>query len=732
VFGAPDSYDYTKNNNKRAAITLFIKRDIRSHYSLNTWQETTFYRPTGSKKQETMKKSILIILISLVSLLTFADSGQWNLYLSYNGKPQDIESADKFIYVQTNNNLYSYNRNDHSIYTFSRENLLSDIKIQFIAWAKAVKKLVVVYDNGNIDFICKDGSERENLSDYYSKVTTDDKTINSIYVKDNQLLLSTNFGIVKIDTKKAEITETYRLSDKILKAAFDDKFVYALSTDSTTLYKGSKQKNLIDPSSWTKETFADQVDFSTVNDEINADDQLIVNTLLFSDAPQNNQISRLAFRNGTLYVAAGGWREGVDDLSNYPTAHISEYNADSGWKHYEDFKSAAAIFASRPITQFAIDPSDSKHLFAATWGNGLYEFYDGKQVANHTEINNPHMPSAFGDNYVLTTAVCFGADKNLYYLSCLANEALGKMDADSKQFSHLNHSELFTSSGKSFEGLANMFVDSRGLIWFCNTYYLNTAAFCYNPETDNIYVYNTFVNQDGTLVENVNSVRYISEDNEHNIWVATNQGPLLLDANLINNPKDGFIQVKVPRNDGTNFADYLMAGVDISCIAIDGAGRKWLGTNGNGVYIISADNMEQVEHFTKENSQLLNNEISDIAINKQTGEVFFATASGLCSYIGDATAPNEEMTSDNVWAYPNPVSPDYTGEITICGLSLNARVMITTSSGHLVADGTSTGGSFKWNGCDKNGKRVASGIYMVHTATSSGEKGVVCKVAIIR
>ena len=678
-----------------------------------------------------MKKTLLIIFLSITSLLAFADNGQWNLYLSYSGKPQDIESADKFIYVQTNNGLYSYNRHDHSIYTFSRANLLSDIKIRFIAWAKAVRKLVIVYENGNIDFICKDGTECENLSDYYTKVTTDDKTINGIYVKDNLLLIATNFGVVKVDTRKMEISETYHLPQKIAKAAFDASFIYALADDGTTLYKGNRQKNLIDPNNWTKETFTGQVDFSTENDEINADDEAIVSTLMFTDAPMNNVITRLAFSNGTLYVAAGGWREGVDELSDYQPAHFSEYNSATGWRHYEDYKSAVEIFASRPVSQIAVDPKDAKHVFMATWGNGLYEFYDGKQVANHTEKNNPHLPAFAGDNYVLTNAVCFGANKNLYYLSCLVKEALGKMDAETKQFSHLMHSELFSSDGKSHEGLANMFVDSRNLIWFVNGYHVGTAAFCYNPQTDKLYTYKNFMNQDGSVISNVTNVRCISEDNEHNIWVGSNQGPLLLDANLIENPNDGFIQVKVPRNDGTNFADYLMAGVDINCIAIDGAGRKWLGTNGNGVYIISADNMQQVEHFTKENSQLLDNDITDLAINKQTGEVFFATANGLCSYIGDATTPNEEMTSDNVWAYPNPVTPDYTGEITICGLTLNARVMITTASGHLVADGISNGGSFKWNGCDRQGKRVASGVYMVHTATSDGKKGVVCKVAVV-
>jgi ligand-binding sensor domain-containing protein len=192
-----------------------------------------------------------------------------------------------------------------------------------------------------------------------------------------------------------------------------------------------------------------------------------------------------------------------------------------------------------------------------------------------------------------------------------------------------------------------------------------------------------------------------------------------------------YTQIKVPRNDGSNFADYLLNKVNITAICIDAGNRKWIGTNGDGVYLISADNLTQIHHFKTDNSKLLSDIVQSIAINNQTGEVFFGTEKGLCSFISDATVINEEMTKDNVWAYPNPVTPDYTGLITVVGLSFNADVKIVSSNGTLIAEGRSNGGSFTWDGNDKNGKRVASGIYMVITATSDGKKGTVCKIAII-
>ena len=187
----------------------------------------------------------------------------------------------------------------------------------------------------------------------------------------------------------------------------------------------------------------------------------------------------------------------------------------------------------------------------------------------------------------------------------------------------------------------------------------------------------------------------------------------------------------MPRNDGTNYADYLLSTIDITTIAIDNANRKWIGTKGNGVYLISSDNMVEEKHFTTSNSPLLSNNIYCITIDDNTGIVYIGTDNGLCSYQSEATKPNEEMNSDNVWAYPNPVTPEYRGMITISGLSQNSDIKITSSNGSLVAEGRSQGGSFQWDGNDLKGNRVASGVYMVNTAKNDGTKGTVCKIVIV-
>ena len=168
----------------------------------------------------------------------------------------------------------------------------------------------------------------------------------------------------------------------------------------------------------------------------------------------------------------------------------------------------------------------------------------------------------------------------------------------------------------------------------------------------------------------------------------------------------------------------------ITHIAIDGANRKWMGTLNDGAYLISADNLQQVQHFTSANSALSSNVLNCIAINPTTGEVFFATDNGLCSYQGDATEP---QTGDDrqAYAYPNPVEPGYKGLIRVVNLSPNAYVKIVSPNGTLVKEGRSNGGMFTWDATDLRGQRVVSGVYVVLEATEEGKSGVACKVAVV-
>ena len=623
------------------------------------------------------------IICHLSSVIVKAQVGTWRNYLAYS-EVQQICAAGDDIFVRASNGLYQYNQNDQSIYTYDKTNGLSDTNIKLIAWNRQAKRLIAVYQNSNIDLI-DTNNNITNISSLYTKTTTEDKTVSSIRIDGIYAYLICGFGIVKVNMQRAEITDTY--------------------TPNNPEY----------PTSLPEEDNSDY------------DKYIELVKTLKPGGPKNNYFGYLLFTNHQLYTCNG-------DYNNSSPIQILKNNE---WTIYQDEGISDVTGVSyQGAFCLDIDPADENHIFTGS-RNGLYEFRNGKFVKYYDTSNSPIEPfDGVSKEYQLVTGTKFDQQGNLWILNSSA-PTTALLKYANGAFTKLSHSELMKLNRGSLQNRSNaemckMIIDSKGLMWFVNNNWILPALYQYNIDTDKIVAYESFVNQDGTNISNMNGVRCVEEDLNQNIWIGTNQGPFMLERSEIEQGGSTFTQVKVPRNDGTNYADYLLSGIDILSIAIDKAGRKWFGTNNNGVYLISEDNMTQVQHFTTDNSKLLSNNVLSIAINNTTGEVFFATDNGLCSYVSDATETNIEMTTDNVWAYPNPVEPGYTGNITITGLSLNADVKILTANGAIVNEGHSNGGTYVWDGCDQKGRRVASGIYMVATATSKGEKGTVCKIAIVR
>jgi hypothetical protein len=166
----------------------------------------------------------------------------------------------------------------------------------------------------------------------------------------------------------------------------------------------------------------------------------------------------------------------------------------------------------------------------------------------------------------------------------------------------------------------------------------------------------------------------------------------------------------------------------VTCIAIDGANRKWFGTP-TGLWLFSPNADEALLHFTTDNSPLPSNSIVDVAVNDKTGEVFVATDAGLVSYRGSATIT--EGTPSCAKVFPNPVQANFAGTVGIAGLVNNAYVKITDVAGHLVYSTRANGGTVTWNLMDVAGRRVRSGVYLVLTSDADGKNSCVSKVAVL-
>ena len=673
-----------------------------------------------------IKRTYILVLSCLLSILPLRSFGSgigtWKNFLAYSNV-QWIEKGGNVLYVLASNDLYAYNEKNNSIQTFDKVNGLNDIDIDFIAWNNVAKRLVIVYANQNIDLLTQKG-EIVSLPDYYRKAMTDNKKVNGLYTEGAYCYVSTGFGVLKINVGRAEISDTYNLGFNVDYTYIEGNYIYAASSERG-LYRALLSDNLLDRNNW-KRTGNFVAQSKTIAPELMEK----VKPLL-PGGPKYNRFFFMQYLNDRLYTTGGAFEPGAVGLNQAGTVQVLKKDE---WTIFQDELDKITGYYYHDMNCLAVDPRNPEHVFVGGRA-GLYEFLNGKLKKYFNKDNSLLRPTVYqgrelGNDYVPVQGLVFDRKNNLWILnSGTKTTSLLELSPDGTMTDH-SKPELM-NKGLSLQVMRRPILDSRGLIWFVNSHYEAPGLFCYNPETDKLSVFHNFKNQDGSSIM-VIQMRFVLEDAYQNLWIGTNVGPLRLTTEQMQNPSEAiFEQIKVPRNDGTNLADYILAGVDISCMAIDGGGRKWFGTNGNGAYLISADNMKQVQHFLSSNSKLLSNNIESIAIDDKTGEVFFGTDKGLCSYMSDATKPSDNPGGDDTYAYPNPVRPDYKGLITVVGLAYNSDVKVVTTNGILVAKGTSNGGTFTWDGNDLNGKRVASGIYMVQTADQEGNNGTVCKIAIV-
>ena len=393
------------------------------------------------------------------------------------------------------------------------------------------------------------------------------------------------------------------------------------------------------------------------------------------------------------------------------------------------------------VTDVVQDRNDSSHHFVSAACSGLFEFKGSKLIKNYSYNNSPLttiIPTSRRPGYyVRITGLAFDSQNNLWMCNNECDTIVRIRKADGSWTS------FYIPEIASYPTFDHVVFDKRGWAWInsrrstsaghqAGVIIVNTNN---NPGSPSGFSYKfitTIKNQDGTTYSPT-LFSCMTEDVDGYMWVGCSSGIFVsyAPANVFNNDFY-FTQVKVPRNDGTNLADYLLSEVPIKCITIDGGNRKWIGTNGSGVFLVSADGLETIEHFTTENSPLISDDIYDIQINGETGEVFIATDAGLVSFFGDATDPAASLDKNNVLVYPNPVRPEYAGNICITGLAYDTNVKIVNAAGKLVNEGTSVGGEYTWNGRLASGKKCTSGVYYVLAADSEGKKGVVTKFLMVR
>ena len=162
---------------------------------------------------------------------------------------------------------------------------------------------------------------------------------------------------------------------------------------------------------------------------------------------------------------------------------------------------------------------------------------------------------------------------------------------------------------------------------------------------------------------------------------------------------------------------------------MDGANRKWIGTLGDGIYLITSDGLKEVAHYPTSNSPLLSDDITALAYDEENRQLFIASDGGVVIYHADDVTPAESFS--DIHCYPNPLRPDYFGDIEIVGLMKDSDVSVTDVAGNLVWKTYTNDGFATWDGRGNDGKRVTPGVYIIHGVSESGSKGKTCKLLVL-
>ena len=384
-----------------------------------------------------------------------------------------------------------------------------------------------------------------------------------------------------------------------------------------------------------------------------------------------------------------------------------------------NWSNATAYTASGSGYDFVFNPLDPRMYIRAGWKN-LYKVVNDQLVTTYnnsnSKLNTRKCHPAF-DNYgnmwvvtpfdhptspvlILPKDKVFNTTSNKTdWLVPAGFEALntGKMQRSRFLVSKKNNVKIFSDCD------------------YCGA--ITGRIYCWDNGNEDPMVDTYQLSSIGHFVDQNNSqvswtyLCHFEEDREGMFWVGHDMGLFVFDPDVVFDPAPAAVRPYV-----TKFSEgqgYLCEGYTVYDIGVDRDNNKWIATN-NGVYFVSPDGSEVYNHFTIENSDVPSNLVYTVECDTVHDRVYIYTDNGFAEYIvnGDATSIN----FDNVYAFPNPIEPDFTGMIKIANLMDNSYVTVTNREGNIVAQFGPVVGSALWDGSGADGERVPTGIYNIYAA----------------
>ena len=442
--------------------------------------------------------------------------------------------------------------------------------------------------------------------------------------------------------------------------------------------------------------------------------------------PFSNDCFHLSSKGDQLYVASGR-TDGTNWNKTYNTNGI--YRFKSSWTTYNRTTNSVMqqeIDTISDIVWVTPNPRDPNKFVASSWSGGLLSFNNNDLEERFTFHNSSLQTRIGGNGYsVFVAGTCFDNNGNLWVANAFTTSPLSVKTIDGSWKS-------FYCGGVATNKLCtDLIIDEQyGFIWMAiKSVGILVYDFNQTPLDESDDQYKIIGSGSGTGSLPSTFVNTLAIDKDGEIWIGTDQGPVIFYSSysIMNEPTYDAQKILIEQ-DGT--LQYLLENERITDIEIDGANRKWISTDGGGVFLLSEEGTQTIYSFSKNNSPLYSDVINSLAINDNTGEVYMGSTDGIIGFKSTATSSNIQFKTLEV--FPNPVRPEYQGNIAIRGMMNNSEVKIVNASGFPIKTVFSNGGQAIWDGLDNNNQQVGSGVYYFLVTSEDGYSKAKSKVLIIR
>ena len=435
---------------------------------------------------------------------------------------------------------------------------------------------------------------------------------------------------------------------------------------------------------------------------------------ILPEGPLHNDVFTVDAYNEEVWVAYGDVTAGYNP---YPTKNrgISKFQ-DEYWTNipFED------IFEANDLVKVRINKRKPDEVYFTSYQKGLLKVANDEPIMLYDETNSPLKIGKGSASYgIRLYGLDFDYQENLWFVQAGVQYGLNQLNSEGR----ITKVDLEGVIPYDRElSLTDLVVTNEGNVFFATAH---NGVIGYNPKTKKFNQIRSGTS--GGLTGGYN--RALAIDLQDRLWIGTARGLRVLQntTNFFNTPNPVARQIIIMDDD---VPQELLFEIPINAITVDGSDNKWIATSTSGAFYISSTGQETIHHFTKDNSPLPSNDVQDIAVDSESGKVYFATARGLMSFKGTATAARDDLSG--LHAFPNPVRPDYTGMVTISGLMRNTNVKITDLEGNLVFETKSQGGTVQWDTRAFGKYKVASGVYFVMANANDGTTTKVTKIMIVR